>query len=68
MNTLYLVERVMTDIVNEVDNEGKNITDEREAAILGKIKRKFKFNTQLGFFVGRECLILDVYRKSMIFC
>ena len=45
MNTLYLVERVMTDIVNEVDNEGRNITDETEAAILGKIKRKFKFNT-----------------------
>ena len=29
LNKLYLVERLMKDTVNEVDNEGRNITDDR---------------------------------------
>ena len=36
LNKLYLVERLMKDTVNEVDNEGRNITDgrsKREAVI-----------------------------------
>ena len=43
VNKLYLVQR-MKDTVTEVDNERINNTDDRsrrEAAVLGKIKRKF---------------------------
>ena len=43
VNKLYLGQR-MKDTITEVDNERRNNTDDRsrrEAAVLGKIKRKF---------------------------
>ena len=67
VNKLYLVEK-MKDTVTEVDNEVINITDSRsrrEAAILREIKRKFNIWNIRWHFLGRECLVLDIYTKSM---